>query len=303
MASMNLDLAPASASGSDPASVGLSQANLHSLSSISLVDAGGVSSGGLLEQDSWHSATSCDEGLEFLNPPRSPFYAYASGRNSPYGEQTLVLLRSLAARQGLDCCSYALAFQDYFGDKFDGYRDVSTKDGEKGTAPEAVDTPAEASPHIASSGASSRLEVTYELAGVIAGNLRHAMKLAALPPSTAIAELGRNCHMPNALTSPLQIVLHMEHRARCSVTPSAPGSAAVAAVAGAMQTMYAEAVRLAIREGGCCASRSAYVGAVMGALAGVAGVPPAWQAAYSQSTAVAEAAGVLCRGRSQVGGA
>ncbi|KAJ9526617.1 hypothetical protein QJQ45_017626 [Haematococcus lacustris] len=356
MASMNLDLAPASASGSEPASVGLSQANLHSLSSISLVDAGGVSSGGLLEQDSWHSTTSCDEGLEFLNPPRSPFYAYASGRNSPYGEQTLVLLRSLAARQGLDCCSYALAFQDYFGDKFDGYRDVSTKgflrafargqvppatgapdaqanciarlaplvaawagsaglvpavrratrvtqnsdeacswgaagaaileavllgalpsaavqavaeelewgtvaaaaaaavpkgveDGETGTAPGAVDTPAEESPHIASSGASSRLEVTHELAGVIAGNLRHAMKLAALPPSTAIAELGRNCHMPNALTSPLQIVLHMEHRARCSITPSAPGSAAVAAVAGAMQTMYAEAVRLAIREG------------------------------------------------------
>ncbi|KAJ9525938.1 hypothetical protein QJQ45_009406 [Haematococcus lacustris] len=407
MASMNLDLAPASASGSDPASVGLSQANLHSLSSISLVDAGGVSSGGLLEQDSWHSTTSCDEGLEFLNPPRSPFYAYASGRNSPYGEQTLVLLRSLAARQGLDCCSYALAFQDYFGDKFDGYRDVSTKgflrafargqvppatgapdaqanciarlaplvaawagsaglvpavrratrvtqnsdeacswgaagaaileavllgalpsaavqavaeelewgtvaaaaaaavpkgveDGETGTAPGAVDTPAEESPHIASSGASSRLEVTHELAGVIAGNLRHAMKLAALPPSTAIAELGRNCHMPNALTSPLQIVLHMEHRARCSITPSAPGSAAVAAVAGAMQTMYAEAVRLAIREGGCCASRSAYVGAVMGALAGVAGVPPAWQAAYSQSTAVSEAAGVLCRARSQL---
>ncbi len=32
-------------------------------------------------------------GLEFLDPPQSPFYNYASGRNSPYGEQTAVLLR------------------------------------------------------------------------------------------------------------------------------------------------------------------------------------------------------------------
>ncbi len=33
-----------------------------------------------------------------------------------YGEQTLVLLRSIAKSQGLDCIHYANAFSDYFGD-------------------------------------------------------------------------------------------------------------------------------------------------------------------------------------------
>lgn len=68
-----------------------------------------------------------DFGLEFLDPPRSPFYAYASGRNSPYGEQTLALLRSLAERRGLSCDHYAELFAATFGEGFDGYRDVSTK--------------------------------------------------------------------------------------------------------------------------------------------------------------------------------
>ncbi len=68
-----------------------------------------------------------DFGLEFLDPPRSPFYAYASGRNSPYGEQTLALLRSLAERRGLSCDHYAEVFAATFGEGFDGYRDVSTK--------------------------------------------------------------------------------------------------------------------------------------------------------------------------------
>lgn len=46
-------------------------------------------------------------GLEFLDPPRSPFYAYGTGRNSPYGEQTLALLRSLAESGGLHAVDYA----------------------------------------------------------------------------------------------------------------------------------------------------------------------------------------------------
>ncbi|GIL86715.1 hypothetical protein Vretifemale_14962 [Volvox reticuliferus] len=87
-------------------------------------------------------------GLEFMEPPRSPFYSYSSGRNSPYGEQTLVLLRSLAegagggeeagasggstamaSAPGLHCGHYASLFAETFGPAsgFDGYRDVSTK--------------------------------------------------------------------------------------------------------------------------------------------------------------------------------
>jgi ADP-ribosylglycohydrolase len=45
-----------------------------------------------------------------------------------YGEQTLVLLQSIADAGGLDCVAYAHAFGDYFGSpRFTGYRDVSTK--------------------------------------------------------------------------------------------------------------------------------------------------------------------------------
>lgn len=65
--------------------------------------------------------------LEFQDPPRSPYYTYAVGRNSPYGEQALVLLRSVAGAGGLDCIDYAHKFGAYFGAGFDGYRDVSTK--------------------------------------------------------------------------------------------------------------------------------------------------------------------------------
>lgn len=41
---------------------------------------------------------------------------------------------------------------------------------------------------------------------------------------------------------------------------------------------FIEAVRAALREGGCCASRAAFVGACLGALGGQAVVPQAWQA-------------------------
>jgi hypothetical protein len=43
------------------------------------------------------------------------------------------------------------------------------------------------------------------LASEIAGHLRQALSLASTPPPAAVAQLGRNCHMPNALTSPLQV--------------------------------------------------------------------------------------------------
>jgi hypothetical protein len=66
-------------------------------------------------------------GLEFLDPPRSPFYSYPQGSNTPYGQQTAVLLGSLSEQGGLDCARYADALRAYFGTGFTGYRDASTK--------------------------------------------------------------------------------------------------------------------------------------------------------------------------------
>lgn len=43
-------------------------------------------------------------------------------RASSYGEQTLVLLRSLAEARGLDCRRYAETLWAAFGPGFDGYR-------------------------------------------------------------------------------------------------------------------------------------------------------------------------------------
>ena len=60
-------------------------------------------------------------GLEFL-PPASPYFDYASGRASPYGEQTAVLARSLAACGGLNCRAYAALLFQTLGSGFEGYR-------------------------------------------------------------------------------------------------------------------------------------------------------------------------------------
>jgi hypothetical protein len=68
-------------------------------------------------------------GLEFMEPCQSPSFTYEAGRNSPYGEQSLVLLRSLSCSQGLSCRVYAEAFSSAFGEGYEGYRDVSTKVG------------------------------------------------------------------------------------------------------------------------------------------------------------------------------
>jgi hypothetical protein len=65
-------------------------------------------------------------GLEFLDPPQSPFLPqYVSGRHSPYGEGTLVLLRSLAQEKGLHCNQYAAMLDKFFGEGFDGYSNAS----------------------------------------------------------------------------------------------------------------------------------------------------------------------------------
>lgn len=66
-------------------------------------------------------------GLEFMDPPRSPFLPqYSVGRASPYGEETWALLSSLAAQGGLCCQQYAATYAALLGEGFDGYRNAST---------------------------------------------------------------------------------------------------------------------------------------------------------------------------------
>ena len=64
----------------------------------------------------------------FLSPPANAFYVYAHGRNSPYGEQQLLLLQSIAERKGFSAHAYcALAFARLGDPEYDGYRDGSSK--------------------------------------------------------------------------------------------------------------------------------------------------------------------------------
>jgi len=69
-----------------------------------------------------------DMGLEFYEPSQSPFLPqYSCGRNSPYGEQTLLLLQSLAEQKGLHCGRYADLYHSSYSSKdFDGYTNAST---------------------------------------------------------------------------------------------------------------------------------------------------------------------------------
>jgi hypothetical protein len=145
----------------------------------------------------------------------------------------------------------------------------------------------------------------------VATQLRRAVSLAAVHPTEATAQLGRNCHMPNALTTPLQAVMHVEHLARQHMAAAGSTSGAGsstgwdAGVASAMGACYEAGVRAAIAEGGCCASRAAYVGACLGALAGSGpgahlvgpGLPAAWCARYTAHGDVLAAALKLCDAR------
>jgi hypothetical protein len=71
--------------------------------------------------------SSSHAGLEFMDPPRSPFLPqYSVGRASPYGEETWALLTSLAAQGGLCCQQYAATYAQQLGEGFDGYRNAST---------------------------------------------------------------------------------------------------------------------------------------------------------------------------------
>lgn len=71
--------------------------------------------------------SSSSVGLEFYDPVQSPFLTgYSAGRNSPYGEQVLLLLQSLAEQGGVDCSAYAQLYHDSYSNGFEGYMNAST---------------------------------------------------------------------------------------------------------------------------------------------------------------------------------
>ncbi|KAF5831978.1 ADP-ribosylation/Crystallin J1 [Dunaliella salina] len=135
------------------------------------------------------------------------------------------------------------------------------------------------------------------MATQVSAHLSEAASLAALTPSSAVAQLGRNCHMPNALQTPLHIALHLEHRLRehLALSPAAWDASAAASLGH----LYAAGVRLAISEGGCCASRAAYLGALLGASVGNKDgvIPRDWAVKYRQYDAVFKHARMICQTR------
>lgn len=65
--------------------------------------------------------------------------------------------------------------------------------------------------------------------GEVAARLLQAAELAPLPPLEAAAQLGRNCHLPNSLQTPLQVLLHLEWRQAGGEGDSAPADRGQAA--------------------------------------------------------------------------
>jgi hypothetical protein len=54
--------------------------------------------------------------------------------------------------------------------------------------------------------------VPVALWGEVALQLLRAAEVAPLPPIEAAGILGQNCHLPNSLMTPLQVLLHVEHQ-------------------------------------------------------------------------------------------
>eukprot|EP00955_Chlamydomonas_euryale_P065203 359175-Chlamydomonas_euryale.AAC.6 len=61
--------------------------------------------------------------------------------------------------------------------------------------------------------------------------------------------------------------------------------------------LYMSGVRLAIREGGCCASRATFVGAALAAWLGAAAVPPEWLLRVQAGVELERCVDELCRAR------
>lgn len=94
-----------------------------------------------------------------------------------------------------------------------------------------------------------------------------------MPHLAAVEALGRNCHMPNALTTPLHTLLHQEwlQAQRSDGTACSSSSETQDGAFQLRPEAYVAGVCDAIRAGGCCSSRSGFAGACLAALTGVSG--------------------------------
>ncbi|EDQ86251.1 uncharacterized protein MONBRDRAFT_11161 [Monosiga brevicollis MX1] len=290
-------------------------------------------------------------GLEYLDPPANAHFEYEVGRNSPYGEQALLLLKALAGDEGLDTWSYAQRFADHFGGDWHvrtgGYRDASCKGflrnyalglrpPESGAKDKQINCCARLAPLLLAFAGHPDLDQIVEactrvtqnhdeavawarlsarvLEGVVRGaDVDQAVKEALLdaqrldaelddPASEelylvaghlyqvrtlsfsseipdAVERLGKNCHTPNSYQTPVHAVLSVLRRRADCLSPTTESLAPERA-----QALFAECMRGAMREGGCCASRCGVAGALLGAyLAGRCGsfeefLPPSWRA-------------------------
>lgn len=106
----------------------------------------------------------------------------------------------------------------------------------------------------------------------IADAMDAAVVLAGAPHADAVAQLGRNCHLPGSAQSPLHAVL--------VARPDSAGA-------------YREAVMDTILQGGCNASRAGFVGACFGAARGVDAVPPDWRSKFTLYGATVDRANAL----------
>ena len=84
--------------------------------------------------------------------------------------------------------------------------------GQPSQTARAVHTASDELPAALQVGALSEPAVQPSLWAEVADRLVQAAELAPLPPLEAATRLGRNCHLPNSLQTPLQVLLHMEFR-------------------------------------------------------------------------------------------
>lgn len=306
-------------------------------------------------------------GLDFLDPPANIFFTYDSGRNSPYGEQALVLLKSLAENDGLHVQNYTRAFHDFFGGDWCGYRDAScsgflSKFDEGFRYPDTgaddfqancfTRVPALAAlfaghPHLEASVAAACVvtQGTPEAVawGCLAARmLQHVLfgvhpmeavvvaaetgldanrleasgvgvevrrQAANLYPKCAglisevarrakdccrdvVSDLGMNCHIPNSFQTAVHAALHYAGLWDEGRTWAHPAQC------------LAACVRDTLKQGGCCASRATFAGALLAAYLapwalreGGSGVPSEWEQKSVEAARARDYGRQICRVR------
>eukprot|EP00798_Chlamydomonas_sp_ICE-L_P026219 gene26219-11951_t len=142
-------------------------------------------------------------GLEFMDPPQSPFYEYGVGRSSPYGVSSETAGGNYnPPRQNSDtacawaCCAAYVMEHIMLGAL--PSQAVAMAIRELRTMDSQVSSPSLPPPKLQD-------VCGKDMSEELAAFLQTTASLAATPPDEAVPLLGgRNCHMPNAFLTPLQ---------------------------------------------------------------------------------------------------